>query len=133
MRNKQLIFEGLDNAESIGLKLRAARLNHGLSLQDVSKKLNISMRYLSEMEAGQFDGLPGSVYVTGFLRSYANLVDLDADNLLAIQSYNEQRTGDLESKVIMEMHVVYSDGTYDVVSTGKDWKTWDAEIGRAHV
>jgi cytoskeleton protein RodZ len=86
VRDKQLVFEGLDNAETIGLELRAARLKHGLSLQDVAKKLNISMHYLSKLEAGQFSGLPGSAYATGFLRSYANLVDLDAECLVA--TYN---------------------------------------------
>ncbi len=86
MQNKQLVFEVLDNAETIGLQLRAARLNHGLSLQDVSNKLNISTHYLSKLEAGQFSGLPGSAYAIGFLRSYANLVDIDAEYLVA--TYN---------------------------------------------
>ena len=68
----------LCGAMTVGHALRAARLQNQLSLKDVSFRLNISVNHLSYIEEEQFDKLPGSAYVTGFLRSYAQLVGLDS-------------------------------------------------------
>lgn len=66
----------------IGQKLREAREEKGLSLKDVSEKTRIRTIYLEALEAGNFDRIPGMVYVKGFIKSYAKAVDLDPTELL---------------------------------------------------
>ena len=72
-----------DSFEQIGLTLKEARRTRGLKISDVSKELRISVDYLSKLESGTFNQLPAPAYVTGFLRSYGQLVALDPSTLVA--------------------------------------------------
>ena len=66
---------------AMGRKLTRARRQHKLSLQDVAEELCISLYYLKALESGHLGKLPGPVYALGFLRNYADLVGLNADEL----------------------------------------------------
>lgn len=66
---------------SIGGELRISREKAGLSLEDVSAQLRISVRHLENIESGDRDRLPGSTYLLGFVRSYAKLLKLNADDM----------------------------------------------------
>ena len=65
----------------VGEALRKQRLVLCLSLSEVSKALRIKEEYLREIEDGRADGLPGKVYLKGFIRSYAEYLELDAKHL----------------------------------------------------
>lgn len=65
----------------IGEELRISREKAGLSLEDVSSQLRISIRHLEHIEFGDNERLPGSTYLLGFVRSYAKLLKLNADDL----------------------------------------------------
>jgi len=65
----------------IGDELRVSREKAGLSLEDVSSQLRISVRHLEHIETGDRDRLPGTTYLLGFVRSYAKLLKLNADDL----------------------------------------------------
>lgn len=67
----------------IGLTLRQARENRGLTLEDVEEQIKIRKKYLEALENEQFDVLPGHVYVRGFIRSYARHLDLDSAELVS--------------------------------------------------
>lgn len=66
----------------IGITLRNARVQRGLTVDQVAQETRISPRFLEALEAEAFDDLPAPVYVRGFLRSYANFLQLDAQPLL---------------------------------------------------
>ena len=68
--------------DEIGQILREARENKGLSLEDVQAKIRINTRYLAALETGDYDVLPTSVHVRGFLRNYARFLGLDPQPLL---------------------------------------------------
>ncbi len=68
---------------TLGHELRAAREQNNQSLEDIAHILNIKETYIKAIEAHAFDNLPAPVYVIGFIRSYATLVNLDADALVA--------------------------------------------------
>jgi transcriptional regulator with XRE-family HTH domain len=68
--------------ESIGLTLQQARQKRRLKLETISKKTKISIRYLKALEAEDWDVFPASAYVQAFLRSYANSLNLDSDELV---------------------------------------------------
>ena len=63
--------------KTIGEVLRLARLNQGLSLDELQKKTEIQLEMLEAMEADDFDQLPGPFYTRSFLRKYAWAVELD--------------------------------------------------------
>jgi len=72
------------STESIGQKLREARMRAGIPLEEASERTKIKVRVLEALEAGAFDQVPGGdVYVRNFLRSYARFLKIDADGLVA--------------------------------------------------
>lgn len=58
-------------AESIGKRLKAARDQQGLSLDEISLATHIKETYLQAMEEDRFEELPSPVQQRGFLRAYA--------------------------------------------------------------
>ena len=74
--------EGL---KRLGSSLASARKKRNFHLEYISKETNISIKHLKFIEAGRFEELPGEAYITGFLRSYANILGSDPD--LTIKNY----------------------------------------------
>ena len=76
----------VDPAESlmreVGAQLRRRRLERGEELDDVAKSLRIKPSYLVEIEQGDLTALPGRPYALGFLRSYADYLGFDGDDLV---------------------------------------------------
>src|SRR3954451_5206237 len=69
--------EDLATDNPVGERLRAAREEKGLSLEDVAKQTRIPIRHLEHIERGEWDALPAITYSVGFARSYATAVGLD--------------------------------------------------------
>jgi cytoskeletal protein RodZ len=67
---------------AVGKKLRQAREARKLSLEQAAQTTHIRQRYLQAMEAGDFNALPSSVQVKGFLRAYADLLNLESAPLI---------------------------------------------------
>ena len=63
----------------IGDKLRAERERQYLTIQDIAKGTSIRAVYIENIEKGEYDKLPGTVYAKGFIRNYANFLKMDAD------------------------------------------------------
>ncbi|SEO31369.1 protein RodZ, contains Xre-like HTH and DUF4115 domains [Amphibacillus marinus] len=66
----------------IGEKLKEARLEKGLTLDDVQRLTKIQTRHLVAIEKNEFSIIPGSFYVRAFIKEYAAVLDLDAQELL---------------------------------------------------
>lgn len=66
----------------IGQELQKARLDKGLSLDDIQQSTKIQKRYLAAIENGQFDQLPGAFYERAFVRQYASAVGLDVTEFM---------------------------------------------------
>lgn len=65
------------------MTLREARTAAGLELSDVHEVTKISVRFLRALEAEDWDEIPAPAYVRGFLRTYAEFLNLDPEPLLA--------------------------------------------------
>lgn len=65
-----------------GAVLAAAREAAGLTPADVAAQMRISLRQLEAIESDRYDELPGAVFVRGFVRNYARLLNLDPLPLL---------------------------------------------------
>jgi cytoskeleton protein RodZ len=84
--------EGAENAspsageeipQSVGATLRLRREERGEDLRYVAQILRIRYPYLSAIENGRVDELPGSTYAIGFVRTYADHLGLDGNSLVA--------------------------------------------------
>jgi cytoskeleton protein RodZ len=72
----------------IGGSLRTAREHRQLQLPEVERATNIRTKYLEALEDERFDVLPGTAYAKGFLRTYADFLDLDGPRF--VEEFNER-------------------------------------------
>ncbi|HZC38051.1 MAG TPA: RodZ domain-containing protein [Sphingomicrobium sp.] len=66
---------------TVGERLRAAREEKGLTLDDVAAQTRIPRRHLESIEKADWDALPAPTYTTGFAKSYASAVGLDRTDI----------------------------------------------------
>ncbi len=86
----------------VGATLRAHRLRRGLDLPAVAEALHIRKTYLSLIEDGRYEELPGPTYAAGFVRAYAEHLDLDATEALRqfkLETLGRKIGGDLHFPV----------------------------------
>ncbi len=69
---------------SVGDILRRARLKKKLSIQDVENAIRVSSQHLTAIEENRLEMLPGRIYALGFIKSYAELVELDSAKILTL-------------------------------------------------
>lgn len=76
----------LDHMEDveIGEALRRTRLYFGKTLADVEAALRIRASQLEAIEKGDMSALPGRVYAIGFVRTYAEYLDLDGGHVVGL-------------------------------------------------
>jgi len=68
---------------SPGRALAAARADLKLSVADVSQQIKYGVKQIAAIEADDYAKLPGTTFVRGMIRSYAKLVQIDPQPLLA--------------------------------------------------
>lgn len=74
---------------TFGKKLRTAREAHGLSLDAVAQFTKISLHVLRNIENEAHEKLPNPAFVRGFIRLYADAVNLDPDTV--VEDYTIER------------------------------------------
>jgi cytoskeletal protein RodZ len=60
------------------------RRSRKISVDEIAALTNIGADYLTAIERGDFDKLPGGVYTTSFIRQYARIIDYPEQDLLAV-------------------------------------------------
>jgi len=68
-----------------GERLQAARISMGLTMEDVANRMHLSTGILSSLENNHFDEITAPIFVKGYLRSYARIVNLSEEEI--IQQY----------------------------------------------
>ena len=73
------------NASSpkVSALLQATRQRLGEDLSEVAQMLRIRLPYLVAIEAGQYQALPGATYAVGFIRAYAEHLDLNSEEVVS--------------------------------------------------
>ncbi len=88
-----------DDTRTIGEILKEAREKQKLSLDEVSLLTKVKVKYLTAIEIDNWEALPSSVQQKGFLRSYAQALDVDSvaliSQLRAIIHEDDKPSGDL--------------------------------------
>ena len=96
-KNKQQEPQSLSKAVGCGSLLAAARKQQKKTVEEIAEELNLSVTQIRTIELDQSEGLPEPTYVRGYIRSYAKLLGLDAEEVL--ESYlhpNWQKTSSLD-------------------------------------
>jgi cytoskeleton protein RodZ len=62
---------------TVGERLRAAREEKKLGLDDIAAQTRIPLRHLESIETADWEHLPAPTYTVGFAKSYASAVGLD--------------------------------------------------------
>jgi cytoskeleton protein RodZ len=80
---------------SLGSMLREARENLGFSVADVAAQIKFAPRQIEALEADDFKHLPEAAFVRGFVRSYAKILHLDTQALLAAMPQTKANEAEL--------------------------------------
>jgi len=80
-RHRKKRAEHADDTETAellgpGAMLSKARAKRGLSRKDVALKLRLDLGVVSALEDDNYDKLPEPIFVSGYLRNYARLLDI---------------------------------------------------------
>lgn len=78
----RITFDGPEPFDSVAVILRETREGFGEDLRAVAQSLRIRFVYLLAIEEGRFDDLPGHTYAVGFVRTYAEYLGLDAEDMV---------------------------------------------------
>ncbi len=73
----------------LGDTLRAQREKKGITLDQAAADTRIREKFLKALEDSDYQSLPGAVYTKGFLRNYAEYLDLPTDELV-VQFHQER-------------------------------------------
>lgn len=69
--------------DTIATKLRSARESRGEPIEQPARQLKINAGHLRALEQGEWEELPGEVYVIGFLRQYSQYLQIDISQEIA--------------------------------------------------
>ena len=75
----------------LGDALRLQREAMGVTMEQAAEDTRIRTKFLQAIESGDYQSLPGTVYTKGFLRNYAEYLNLDPEEMLAL--YTGERVG----------------------------------------
>ncbi|KAF0138601.1 MAG: hypothetical protein FD153_1211, partial [Rhodospirillaceae bacterium] len=81
-RREQIPEPDRPNGSAVAALLRASRTRRGEDLHDIAQVLCIRHSYLLAIEKGCFHELPGATYASGFIRTYAEHLGLDGDEIV---------------------------------------------------
>jgi len=65
-----------------GERLQAARIQRGLSVDDVANRMHLNINILESIENNNFEEITAPIFVKGYLRAYARIVSLDEEELI---------------------------------------------------
>lgn len=88
--------------KTVGSILKKARERKGLSHKEIFQAIKIHPRFLQALEESNWKVFSGSVHAKGFLKNYADYLELDIDEVLAFfrREYDEKKNSQKVKSVI---------------------------------
>lgn len=76
--------ESMTNSGTMGPgdRLQAARIENGMSIEDIAMRMHLSVSILKSIEENNFDDITAPIFVKGYLRAYARIVSLGEDEMI---------------------------------------------------
>ena len=84
--------------KKIGEYLRDRRIELKISLEEAEQSLKIRKKYLAAIEEGNDSILPGKTYFVGYLRNYANYLQVDQEYIDQLLNKSEEVPKPIESE-----------------------------------
>jgi cytoskeleton protein RodZ len=98
--------------EGPGKQLRDIRVAKDLDIGRIASLLHLNVAMLKALEADDFSLLPGTVFVQGYLKNYARLLDTPVEPILdAFQQFRPQGEEKMDLKAAKIKHEVRSSHT----------------------
>jgi len=72
----------MSERDTFGPRLRRERERRGISLEMLATRTNVSIELWIGLESNDFSKWPGGLFARAFVRDYAKVVGLDADELV---------------------------------------------------
>ncbi len=87
--------------ENFGSYLKHERELRGVPLEEISGTTKIHIRFLQALEENKFEDLPGEVFIKGYIRSYADTIGSDVEEMLNIyeESVGNKKIEDIEESI----------------------------------
>ncbi|KKP90919.1 MAG: Cell shape defining protein RodZ [Parcubacteria group bacterium GW2011_GWA2_36_10] len=73
----------ISQGQTVNNRLKQSRQEQGLSLEQVSAATKIQIKYLEHLEVGDYQALPGEIYIRTWLKLYADFLALPSRELLS--------------------------------------------------
>lgn len=86
---------------AVGESLREARVAAGWTVGEIANRLNLTETAVESIEGNQFDRLPGTTFARGYIRSYAKILGLDADQLA--KNFDQQVGAGISAKAVQSI------------------------------
>ncbi|MBR7059003.1 MAG: DUF4115 domain-containing protein [Neisseriaceae bacterium] len=77
--NKEVKHDPQEWRVQIGDSLNKARVFKNISLAEVSDYLKLRVNQIKDIEEGRWDSLPDAVFARGFIRNYAQMLEIEED------------------------------------------------------
>jgi cytoskeletal protein RodZ len=105
----------VEQLKEIGAELRQLRQEQSISTEEVAAKTFIPSRLLTALEEGQPEHLPEPVFIQGFIRRYADALNLDGTsianrfpaNFLPLKLETSSQEVSQPSPKVIPLYVVY--------------------------
>lgn len=105
-------------AQSVSTVLSTRREALGLTQREVADALFLAPTIISHIDEGRFDKLPNPAYIKGYLRSYARLVEVDGDRIVAAYEAEYDHPEEPELRDVSDEEVGPAAITGPVLTTG---------------
>ena len=90
--------------ESVGERLRRAREEMGVSIEQVARETLISKRYLFAIESEEFSVMPGETYISGFISNYSTYLGLDPIEMVTLYKNFQIQEQPIPFNELLESH-----------------------------
>lgn len=90
-------------AQQLGALLKKTREEQALSVADAANKLHLKQSFVNALESGDYQVIDSMVYVKGYLRIYARLLQINIDPeipLVEAEAVNAAKTKPLHSRAV---------------------------------
>lgn len=110
MMQEEESLNGPTKFQELGSALRERREQKSLEIEDIALRIKVSAKNLQAIEAGNPAGLPQPVFTRGFVRSYAQVLEMDLSEVEAllkeafpeimVNNINAERTTDAREQSV---------------------------------
>ena len=102
----------------IGEYLKKIRIKRKKTLFNVSEELKISISYLQAIENDQYSKTPGGAYTIGFIRTYADYLNLESPTFIYLDSSGGLITSTTHASTEIETRVGFDIGdSYNIIGS----------------